>query len=127
MPCCASTRSVWPANPAKPPRATGRSRNESPISAITRKEGSSAASRHCAGWKEGRRAERRGLEGVRPVVAQTLEQQAYLSPFVVRKGEVVGPRVGRQLRQQALLATGLALAGVLGYIGLRFPAPGAGG
>ena len=64
--------------------------------------------------------ELRTLEGVPPVVAQTLEQQAFLSPFVVRKGEVVGPRVGRQLRRQALLATGLALAGMLVYIGLRF-------
>ena len=69
-------------------------------------------------------AELRGLEGVPPVVAQTLEQQAYLSPVVVRKAEVVGPRVGRQLRQQALLATGLALAGMLIYIGLRFPSEG---
>lgn len=68
--------------------------------------------------------ELRTLEGVPPVVAQTLEQQAYLSPVVVRKAEVVGPRVGRQLRRQALLATGLALAGMLVYIGLRFPTEG---
>ena len=59
-------------------------------------------------------------EGVPPVVVTTLEKDAFLSPFVVRNVEVVGPRVGRQLRQQALLATGLALAGMLIYIGLRF-------
>jgi preprotein translocase subunit SecF len=64
--------------------------------------------------------ELRTLEGVPPVVTTTLEQQAFLSPFVVRNVEVVGPRVGRQLRQQALLATGLALAGMLVYIGMRF-------
>ena len=55
-------------------------------------------------------AELRGLEGVPPVVAQTLEQQAYLSPVVVRKAEVVGPRVGRQLRQPPVLGTGRAPA-----------------
>jgi preprotein translocase subunit SecF len=62
----------------------------------------------------------RALEGVPPVVVNTLEQRAFLSPFVVRNVEVVGPKVGRQLRQQALLATGLALVGMLIYIGVRF-------
>ena len=60
------------------------------------------------------------LEGVPPVVTTTLEQRAFLSPFVVRNVEVVGPKVGRQLRQQALLATTLALAGMLLYIAVRF-------
>lgn len=64
--------------------------------------------------------ELRGLEGVPPVVVDTLKQRAMLAPFVVRNAEVVGPKVGRQLRRQALLATGLALAGMLIYIGLRF-------
>ena len=64
--------------------------------------------------------EMRSLEGVPPVVATTLEQRAFLSPFVVRNVEVVGPKVGRQLRQQALLATALALAGMLLYIAVRF-------
>ncbi|MGH2523469.1 MAG: protein translocase subunit SecF [Anaerolineales bacterium] len=65
-------------------------------------------------------AELQSIEGVPPVVANTLEQRAHLTPFVVRNAEVVGPRVGQQLRQQALLATTLALAGMLVYIGLRF-------
>ncbi|MBI4466028.1 MAG: protein translocase subunit SecF [Acidobacteria bacterium] len=65
-------------------------------------------------------AELRSVEGVPPAVVNTLEQRGSLSPFVVRNVEVVGPRVGRQLRQQALLATGLALAGMLVYIGVRF-------
>lgn len=60
------------------------------------------------------------LEGVPPVVATTLEQRAFLSPFVVRNVEVVGPKVGQQLRRQALLATALALAGMLLYIAVRF-------
>jgi preprotein translocase SecF subunit len=53
-------------------------------------------------------------------VVNTLEERAFLSPFVVRNVEVVGPRVGQQLRRQALLATALALAGILVYIGARF-------
>ena len=65
-------------------------------------------------------AELRSIEGVPPVVVNTLEQRAYLTPFVVRNAEVVGPRVGQQLREQALLATTLALAGMLVYIGVRF-------
>jgi preprotein translocase subunit SecF len=64
--------------------------------------------------------ELKSLEGVPPVVATTLQQRAFLSPFVVRNVEVVGPKVGRQLRQQALLATSLALAGMLLYIAVRF-------
>ena len=64
--------------------------------------------------------ELRELEGVPPAVVNGLEEEAILAPFVVRSVEVVGPRVGQQLRQQALLATGLALAGMLFYIGVRF-------
>lgn len=62
----------------------------------------------------------RAVEGVPPAVVNTLEERAFLSPFVVRNVEVVGPRVGQQLRRQALLATGLALLGILIYIGVRF-------
>jgi len=62
----------------------------------------------------------RNLEGVPPAVVNTLEQRAFLSPFVVRNVEVVGPKVGKQLRRQALLATAMALAGILIYIGVRF-------
>lgn len=64
--------------------------------------------------------ELRALEGVPPVVVDTLAEEAFLSPFVVRNVEVVGPKVGEQLRRQALLATGLALTGILVYIGVRF-------
>jgi preprotein translocase subunit SecF len=54
------------------------------------------------------------------VVVNTLEQRAHLTPFAVRKAEAVSSRVSAQLRQQALLATALAMAGMLVYIGLRF-------
>ena len=36
------------------------------------------------------------------------------------KTEIVGPVVGEQLRRQGLMATGLAMAGILLYIALRF-------
>jgi preprotein translocase subunit SecF len=62
----------------------------------------------------------RAVEGVPPVVVNTLEERGFLSPFVVRNVEVVGPRVGQQLRRQAVLATAMALAGILVYIGVRF-------
>jgi len=62
----------------------------------------------------------RGLDGVPAVVADRLEQEAILAPFTIRSVEIVGPRVGRQLRGKALWATGLALGGMLFYIGFRF-------
>ncbi|MFQ5926921.1 MAG: protein translocase subunit SecF, partial [Terriglobia bacterium] len=62
----------------------------------------------------------RALEAIPPAVANFLEQNAFLSPFVVRNVEVVGPKVGQQLRRQALSATLFALGGMLLYIGWRF-------
>ncbi|MFQ5817555.1 MAG: protein translocase subunit SecF [Terriglobia bacterium] len=64
--------------------------------------------------------ELRTLEGVPPAVANFLEANAFLSPFVVREVEIVGPKVGRLLRRRALWATLSALGGVLFYIGWRF-------
>jgi preprotein translocase subunit SecF len=43
-----------------------------------------------------------------------------LSTFAVRDAEIVGPRVGAQLRRQAIFATLYALAGMLIYIAFRF-------
>jgi len=40
--------------------------------------------------------------------------------FAIRNVEIVGPKVGAELRQQALLATLYALAGMLVYIAFRF-------
>jgi preprotein translocase subunit SecF len=64
--------------------------------------------------------ELRSVDGVPPAVVNRLEQDTMLAPFVVRSVEVVGPKVGQQLRDQALWATGLALGGMLVYIGFRF-------
>ncbi len=61
------------------------------------------------------------LRGVAdPSVVQALEQGAYLSGFIVRNAEIVGPQVGAQLKKQALLATVYSLVGMLVYLWFRF-------
>jgi preprotein translocase subunit SecF len=60
------------------------------------------------------------VPGVSPAVIKTLNEQAYLAPFQVKSVEVVGPKVGGELRRQALLATLYALGGMLVYIAFRF-------
>jgi preprotein translocase subunit SecF len=61
-----------------------------------------------------------GVPGVTPAVVQTLSGDYSLSDFSVRDAEIVGPRVGSQLRHQALWATLYALGGMLVYIAFRF-------
>ena len=53
-------------------------------------------------------------------VVASLQDGFSLSDFGVRNVEIVGPQVGKQLRQQALLATLYSLAGMLVYLGFRF-------
>jgi preprotein translocase subunit SecF len=60
------------------------------------------------------------LPGVKPGVINTLKQECYLAPFAVRHVEVVGPKVGADLRQRAIWATLAALGGMLVYIAFRF-------
>jgi preprotein translocase subunit SecF len=60
------------------------------------------------------------LPGLKPAVINTLKQECYLAPFVVRGTEVVGPQVGAELRQRAIWATLAALGGMLVYIAFRF-------
>jgi preprotein translocase subunit SecF len=52
-------------------------------------------------------------------VVKTL-QGANLGKFTTENTRIVGPIVGEQLRKQGTMATILALAGILVYIGLRF-------
>jgi preprotein translocase subunit SecF len=47
-------------------------------------------------------------------------KQAGLGTFSVTGTEIVGPVVGEQLKRQGIMATVLALAGILTYIALRF-------
>src|SRR5438105_10893641 len=51
---------------------------------------------------------------------QALEKSASLGPFTVLSAEVVGPKVGADLRRQAIWATLAALGGMLVYIAFRF-------
>ena len=60
------------------------------------------------------------VPGVNPAIIKTLQQECYLSPFNIRNVEMVGPKVGAELRDKAVLATLYALAGMLVYIAFRF-------
>jgi len=60
------------------------------------------------------------VSGVTPAILNVLRDQCYLSPFNIRNVEMVGPRVGAELRNKAVLATLYALAGMLVYIAFRF-------
>ncbi|MEZ5353539.1 MAG: protein translocase subunit SecF [Bryobacteraceae bacterium] len=60
------------------------------------------------------------VPGVTPAIINVMKQEMSLAPFVVRNFELVGPKIGEELRWQALKATLLALAGMLIYIGFRF-------
>jgi preprotein translocase subunit SecF len=55
----------------------------------------------------------------REAISQALSQE-FQGRFSVLNSESVGPRAGTQLRQQAILATTYALAGILIYMAFRF-------
>jgi preprotein translocase subunit SecF len=61
-----------------------------------------------------------GVSKVTPQVIQVLNQEFSLSPFALQSTDFVGPKVGADLRNYALRATLLALAGMLVYIAFRF-------
>jgi preprotein translocase subunit SecF len=60
------------------------------------------------------------VAGVNAGIINTLQQECYLAPFHILKVEMVGPKVGAELRNKAVLATLYALAGMLAYIWFRF-------
>jgi len=60
------------------------------------------------------------VPGVNAGILNSLKQECYLSPYTVIKTEMVGPKVGAELRTNAVLATLYALAGMLAYIAFRF-------
>ena len=57
---------------------------------------------------------------VTPGVVSALEEHYALAPFAIRNVEIVGPKVGAELRNQAIRVTLYALAGMLVYIAFRF-------
>ncbi len=58
--------------------------------------------------------------GATPPVIAALHDSFYASPFAIVNVEIVGPKVGSELRRQAVLVTLYALGGMLFYIALRF-------
>ncbi|HUU14393.1 MAG TPA: protein translocase subunit SecF [Terriglobia bacterium] len=60
------------------------------------------------------------VPGVTPAVVETLAKDFYLSSFAVRNTEIVGPKVGTDLRRQALYVTLAGLGAMLVYIWVRF-------
>ena len=61
-----------------------------------------------------------GVKGVTPAIIGVLRKQCALGPFTILQAEVVGPKIGKDLQRQAVLATLYALAGMLVYVGFRF-------
>jgi preprotein translocase subunit SecF len=62
--------------------------------------------------------------GVSPAVISALRDTYFASNFAVINVEIVGPKVGAQLRKQAVVVTLYALGGMLIYIALRFSGGG---
>jgi preprotein translocase subunit SecF len=61
-----------------------------------------------------------GAPGVSGQVIATLQQETYLARFHVMQAQMVGPKVGAELRKKAIMATLYALGGMLVYIAFRF-------
>lgn len=64
--------------------------------------------------------ELKAVEGITPAMIEVLKQECSLAPFGIRGAEAVGPKIGRELRNKAVLATLYALGGMLIYIAFRF-------
>lgn len=60
------------------------------------------------------------VEGVTPAVLEALSRGFYLTKYAVRNTEIVGPKVGADLRRQALYVTLAGLGAMLVYIWFRF-------
>jgi preprotein translocase subunit SecF len=61
-----------------------------------------------------------GVTGVSPQILQAIKAQCALGPFTILSADVVGPKIGKDLQRQAILATLYALGGMLVYIAFRF-------
>ena len=60
------------------------------------------------------------VAGATPAVLSAIKDTYSLAPFTIRNVEIVGPKVGAELRNQAIRVTLYALAGMLVYIAFRF-------
>jgi len=64
--------------------------------------------------------ELKNVAGVTPAVLEALGRDFYLSSYAVRNTEIVGPKVGADLRRQAIYVTLAGLGAMLLYIWFRF-------
>ncbi len=62
----------------------------------------------------------KNADGATPAVISVLKESFSLAPFAIRNVEIVGAKVGGELRNQAIRVTLYALAGMLVYIAFRF-------
>ena len=60
------------------------------------------------------------LSGLQEKVASAIKKGYPENPFEVRRVEVVGPKVGRELKEKGLLAIIYAMLGILLYVSWRF-------
>ena len=60
------------------------------------------------------------VQGVTPAVFSAIKDNYALGSFAIRNVEIVGPKVGAELRRQAIYVTLYALGGMLVYIAFRF-------
>jgi preprotein translocase subunit SecF len=60
------------------------------------------------------------VSGVTPQVLNVIKAQCFAGSFTIRGWEFVGPKIGADLRQQAINVVLLALAAMLVYIAFRF-------
>jgi preprotein translocase subunit SecF len=60
------------------------------------------------------------MEALSKKIQASLLDQFKGKPLEIRRVEVVGPKVGSDLKKNALLAVGLSLLGILIYVGWRF-------
>jgi preprotein translocase subunit SecF len=60
------------------------------------------------------------VPGVTPAVLNVIKSGYSLGPFAIRDIRIVGPKVGAELRKQAVFVTLYALGGMLVYIAIRF-------
>jgi preprotein translocase subunit SecF len=60
------------------------------------------------------------VSGVNAAVLKVMKQECFAGSFVIRGVETVGPKIGADLRQQAINVVLIALAAMLVYIAFRF-------
>jgi preprotein translocase subunit SecF len=60
------------------------------------------------------------VPGATPALISVMQENYSLAPFGIRGVQIVGPKVGAELRTQAIRVTLYALAGMLVYIAFRF-------